>query len=334
MINTYNQYHTDLKLTFTLGLYQEEDIQHIPKSTLHNWKRNKSEYYKSFLGNHFSQELKSVIEKLIKAKTVINTLKAYLKMKHCLLFIARLPKSLKNTIETKEKIVKVIQNTRETLGFNRVLKYFDISASTYHDWAFQIQFSCEASPEKLCFRRFVNQISIPEIKKLKSLMESIKENNWPLSSIWGYGKKHKIISFSKSTFYKYARILFPGYPQKYKKKRSLGFVTYFPNQVWHCDITQFKMRDGKKANIYILMDNFSKFILNWKVSLTVSSSICKDMIQEAIDIYSNHFSKITLPDLFPLINLNLDKNTPFVHLLSDGGPENLACPVTTETKER
>lgn len=323
MKNPYNQYHTDLKLAFTLGVYQDKDITCIPKSTLHNWKRRKPEYYKSFLGNNYSKQLVEAMEKLIKAKVVIKTLKAFLIIKNGLILLAKLPKNLKNRIETKKTIVKIIQNTKETIGFNRVLKYFEMSASTFYDWAFQIKFSCEESLEKLCFKRFVNQISIPEIQKLKTLMESVKEYNWPLSSIWGYGRKHKTISFSKSTFYKYTKILFPGYPQKYKKKRTQGFVTSFPNQVWHCDITQFKTRDGNKVNIYILMDNFSKFILNWKVSLSVSSSNCKDMIKETIEIYSISFCKITIPDLFPLINLNLDKNMPYVHLLSDGGPENL-----------
>ena len=60
-----------------------------------------------------------------------------------------------------------------------------------------------------------------------------------------------------------------------------------------------------KAHIYFIVDNFSRFILNWKVSLELSAQTCLENIREAYDKYLS-----ANPD-------NLE-----TMLLCDGGSEN------------
>ncbi|TGN08713.1 integrase core domain-containing protein [Leptospira ilyithenensis] len=46
------------------------------------------------------------------------------------------------------------------------------------------------------------------------------------------------------------------------------------------------------------------------------------MIREAFQTLGNDLQALSMPDLFPILNLNLSKETSYVHLMTDGGSEN------------
>ncbi len=239
----YNRYHTDLKFAVITGNLERELLQLIPKSTLHNWKAKSIEFIQSFIStqNKISLDLETarLVQSIIKNQRFIKMLVAYLKVKNTIIKILK----LKSSIDTKQLIVNTILRTKEVLGLLRTLKYFHISKSTFHLWVNQIQFQCNSSIEKLCIRRFVNQISIPEIKVIRSLLDSMKNSHWPLASIWGHGIKNQLIHISLSTFYKYVKMIAPEFgKRRFKRRRKDGFITTHPNQVWHCDITKFLFR--------------------------------------------------------------------------------------------
>ena len=73
------------------------------------------------------------------------------------------------------------------------------------------------------------------------------------------------------------------------------------------DVTQYKTTDGIIAYIYILMDNYSRFILNWKVGTNLSGQISRSMVKEARKLYLPSESDV------------LSRETM---LLVDGGSEN------------
>ena len=65
----------------------------------------------------------------------------------------------------------------------------------------------------------------------------------------------------------------------------MGIRANRPHQVWHADITIVKCLNGMKYYVYLLMDNFSRFILNYQVSHIVSAKIRMDSIQQAYEQY-------------------------------------------------
>ena len=73
----------------------------------------------------------------------------------------------------------------------------------------------------------------------------------------------------------------------------------------HIDVTLFELLYTSKAYIYILMDNFSRCILTWNVSLDLSGKRTMNLINSASDKF-----------------LKYNFNNESVVLLSDGGPEN------------
>lgn len=107
----------------------------------------------------------------------------------------------------------------------------------------------------------------------------------------------------KGTWYKYAHRL--GIKRKIfkiKNKAKVGLRASTPLQILHMDVTIFKPMDHTRVYIYfIIIDNFSRAILNWEVSLEYSSATAMKLLKGAV-------SKCKIDTTAKLI--------------TDGGPEN------------
>ena len=109
---------------------------------------------------------------------------------------------------------------------------------------------------------------------------------------------------SLATFRKYAKWTNPNLSNRRKrlKKRWKGLRAHASKQILHMDVTIFRPSDHSRVYIYLIMDNFSRAIMGWKVSLQYSSEIALENLKEVCDKYC-------------LLNSN-------VQLVVDDGPEN------------
>jgi len=78
-----------------------------------------------------------------------------------------------------------------------------------------------------------------------------------------------------------------------------------PNQIWHADITIFKTLDGIPHYIYLVVDNYSRKILSWRVSEKESGAIRMQTLKEAWE---------QAPEADTELNIDL---------IVDGGSENV-----------
>jgi putative transposase len=153
-----------------------------------------------------------------------------------------------------------------------------------------------------CNKVYPNQLSKPEVIRLKELVQDARFQYWPVSSIAYYAMRNELLSISLNTWYKYVnkfglqRIR----PASRRKKNTIGIRADRPHQIWHADITIFETKDRIKQYIYLVVDNFSRKILSWKVAESVKASIRNETILDAIEA----------------------SDTESVILLTDGGPEN------------
>jgi transposase InsO family protein len=60
--------------------------------------------------------------------------------------------------------------------------------------------------------------------------------------------------------------------REYPAKPKVGIRAAKPNEAWHCDTTIIKLLDGTKAYLHAIIDNYSRKILAWTVSDTMSPS--------------------------------------------------------------
>ncbi len=88
-------------------------------------------------------------------------------------------------------------------------------------------------------------------------------------SLMHYCRRNNILHASLESWYKY--IKFYGFKRsKFKRKRkrySLGIRAKASNEIWHIDITELKYEGKKKLYLQWIVDNYSRLIVAWKVSM-------------------------------------------------------------------
>jgi putative transposase len=90
-----------------------------------------------------------------------------------------------------------------------------------------------------------------------------------------------------------------------------GLVIDRPNQVWAADITYIPMARGF-VYLFAVMDWFSRKVLAWRVSNTLSADFCIEAVQEAIDLYGT-------PEMFNTDQGSQFTGSGFVSLLTSQG---------------
>lgn len=112
------------------------------------------------------------------------------------------------------------------------------------------------------------------------------------------------LSASIESWYKYAKLLgISKKPPRCLKKRKIGIRASTPNEIWHADVSVFRTADHVKAYLYFIVDNFSRSILSWRVSLKLCAPTRLETIKEAYFKYIHNTGKD-------------------VSLMVDGGSEN------------
>jgi len=298
-------YSTDFKLAVNLNIVSKSIVSSLPRRSIANFK-----YYdfNKLFGLSYSKDKLEVAKSVISSKTLYQFNKAVLYIKNTLIniysiFMPDFIKLIKKH-NIRNKVISVIKRTGDIIGFNRVLKYFHISRNTFYNWSNSKK--CSDSIISRCFKQHPSQLTKTETNKIKEVFQTPITKFWPVISIYYYALRNNIISIGERTFYKYSAILGLSrpMPQHCRKKHTTGIRATAPNKLLHADVTIFRTLDNIKNYIYIIMDNFSRKILNFKVSLTLSAQTSFNCLKETYEKY-----------ILPLT----DKQT--VQLMVDGGIE-------------
>lgn len=130
---------------------------------------------------------------------------------------------------------------------------------------------------------------------------------WSLFSIAKQALFENIVCACVGTWRKYMKIFGIEFSKALnrRKKHKTGIRSNKPNALWHGDVTLLRTLDNQLHYIYIVMDNFSRRILNYMVSTVLSGQICLENIRLACDKF-----------------LSGGQNKDDTWILLDGGPEN------------
>lgn len=101
------------------------------------------------------------------------------------------------------------------------------------------------------------------------------------------------------------------YPKMNLSKRNMAHKVYpyllkglkiiRPNQVWSADITYIRLQHGF-VYLVAIIDWYSRYILSWRVSITLESEFCVEALEEALSKYGK-------PEIF-----NTDQGVQFTSL--------------------
>jgi putative transposase len=190
-----------------------------------------------------------------------------------------------HTALRKEKyfIVELARRFRETIPVHKLSKLLGLNESTLRQWIREVRVSCSDSLINVCRRTHPNQLLAPELRKMKLLLTDESYRFWPLSSIYYHALKNKILSMSKSTWYKYAQLLsIKRLKPRTVKIKTTGIRAAAPNELWHADVTYFYTPDKIRLYIYTVIDNFSRFPLYVKVSEKLSGATRVETFRTAL----------------------------------------------------
>lgn len=191
------------------------------------------------------------------------------------------------------------------IGLDKLLFYFRISKTTYHNWLLNVKIKCTASYTELCTRKYGTQLTKHEANVIYNGLTNPNYSHWPVSSIAHYFKNQDWLQSSVATWYKY-RKLFNIVRTTYRKlHKKVGIVSSRINEYWHIDITHVTTTDGAKHCVYFLCDNFSRKILSYRIAPNVSWQYVKECIEDA---YAQAIEGTTI--------------SPTLDIITDGGPEN------------
>ncbi len=204
----------------------------------------------------------------------------------------------------KKQIVEAIEATATTIPKKLILRFLDLSRGTYQAWKAQVMHPCRASTFSFCLKIWPQQATKPELQTIQEMLHDPDFSAWPVRSVAWYALRENKVLLSLQTWYKYARQLGISRKVRRKPKTPAGFRATAPNQAWHADVMIVKTMDGLKSYCYLVVDNFSRKILAWRVSRELSASIRVATLREAAQ---------------PLIDANHQGS---LDLIVDGGSEN------------
>lgn len=281
-MRSYNSYHTCIKQLARTNSLPTKYANSINRSTLWRWKQESNEKY---LGHELSNI--EILQQFLERRESIPIINSYLKI--ALTFsslIRRNTQICKLLSQNKEILVRTILRYRPYVKISFILRLLNLSPSVFYHWKNQVLYPCKTSAMQLCRRIYPNQLTEKETNKMKILLNSPEFKYWPVSSIAHYSRRNNILHISLATWYNYIRklgIIRPAHTKKLKHKT--GIRADHPHEIWHADITIVRCLNGMKYYVYLLMDNYSRFILNCQVAEKVSARIRLNSIRRAYQEY-------------------------------------------------
>ena len=164
-------YHTNILIKYKLGILDVQTVKNIPKSTLYNWR------HKDFSGIFGLPGIDNseidIMREFLTRKNLLQAAKAlyyiYLTFQSV---VNRVKNSKKLFFESKELITDTIDRTKDILGFDRVLKVFDITSQTYYYWKNKLK--CPVSFLNLCKIRHPLQLTNMEIASMSLFRKPVR----------------------------------------------------------------------------------------------------------------------------------------------------------------
>jgi len=192
---------------------------------------------------------------------------------------------MRHSPSEKREIIRVVEDS--SLGIKRTLRELDINRSTFYEWYRRYrEGGLEALAKKPSQeRRFWNAIP-PGVKTkvvetaLVHLDKSPRELAWYLTDTQGY-------YISESSVYRILKvndlITSPAYTVL-SAKDKFDEPTKHVNQLWQTDFTYLKVIHWGWYYLSTVMDDYSRYILSWRLCSGMSAEDVKATVDDAIAV--------------------------------------------------
>ena len=254
----------------------------IPKSTIRSWmNQGIRKVISPFEDDEITtklQKYKDLENKYIVVETKLKLLNELISVFGWQADWTRLPGS-----EDKQTLLKTIKESTQKIKLTECLNMLGLSKTRYYDWINRAK-GCALEDYSSCPKTKPTQMTVKEVSKIKEMVTSKKYSHFTIRALSFYAKKIGAVFASAATWCKLVKLNKWRRPRKrlYPKKPRVGVRADEPNGIWHIDVTVLKLLDGTKAYTQAVIDNYSRYVLAWKVSSVISSFNTKDLLNAAL----------------------------------------------------
>lgn len=286
-MRTRSSYDTSIKHLYRKGLEDAIPIslrKKIPRNTIHRWRNEEDKKYLGCELNDLASSELELLKEFVRSKNARRIFMTYVRIGRFIQSMASDKVIKDNFKKNKEDLIDIVERARKSIPLKQVLKCFNLSTTTYNLWVLGMYSDCSKSKLDWCLVRQPHQLQVREVEKMEELLKDPEFEHWPISSLAHYARRNDLLHASPSTWYKYVNILRlkRKKPKFRKKKNSPGIRAAKPNEIWHADITYFKI-GLKNYYVYLLVDNFSRKVLSYLVSDVLSAKNRLLTIRNAYD---------------------------------------------------
>jgi len=184
----------------------------------------------------------------------------------------------------KMEIIKIVENSE--LSISRTLKELDVSRSTYYQWyrkyaeeGFEGLSNRKSNP-----KRIWNRIPDEEREKVVAIALALPDQS-PRQLAWHITDKYEYY-ISESSVYRilkqYDLIPSPAYIVM-SASDKFKHPTRRINELWQTDFTYFKILGWGWYYMGSILDDYSRYIISWKLFTSMSASDVKELLDMAVE---------------------------------------------------
>ena len=180
--------------------------------------------------------------------------------------ISRLPHG-----RDKSALLRTLGTATKELGVGSALRIIGLSRSRYHAWR-RKDAGCGLTDESSCPKSFPTKLTRNEVAAMRDFVESPDYRHIAIQNLAVHAQRLGRVFASASTWYKTIKQGGWRRPRKriHPKKPRVGLRADQPNQYWHTDATVIRLRNGARVYLQAIIDNFSRKILSWRVTDTLT----------------------------------------------------------------
>src|SRR5262249_3876133 len=129
---------------------------------------------------------------------------------------------------------------------------------------------CALDDQSSCPRTSPHRLTSSEIRVIEDMVTSPEYRHVPTGTLAVLAQRLGTVWASASTWYRLVRRFGWRRPRLrvHPAKPKMGLRTTRPDEIWHIDTTLIRLRDGTRAYVPAVIDNFSRRILAWRVAET------------------------------------------------------------------
>lgn len=167
----------------------------------------------------------------------------------------------------KARLLRAVTRTRGVLGLRRALSFLGLSLSRFHAWA-RLGEGCQLDDQPSCPLATPQRLTPSEVLVMRQMATAEQFRHVPTGRLAVLAQRLSAVFASTSTWYRFVRERGWRRPttRVHPEPPDEGVRASRPNELWHIDVTVMKLRDGAKAYLSAVIDNFSRRILAWRLS--------------------------------------------------------------------